>query len=107
MFSFLHGQNETPRLNTLRQLSLFATLSLPELHVIDGLLHERRYLQGEIIFDEGEEVWAKAGRNGCRFLFAHGEPLRESIAWGGPIVMNTEKELERSFEELRSGKFIR
>lgn len=59
------------------------------------------------IFDKGEEVWAKAGRTGCRFLFAHGEPLREPISWGGPIVMNSREELERAFEELERGTFIR
>jgi CRP-like cAMP-binding protein len=51
----LFQRKETPRLSTLRQLPLFATLSRLELNVVDGLLHERRYLQGEIIFDQGEE----------------------------------------------------
>jgi CRP-like cAMP-binding protein len=48
-------KKETSRLSTLRQLPLFATLSRLELNVVDGLLHERRYLKGEIIFDEGDE----------------------------------------------------
>jgi len=51
----LFQKKETPRLSTLRQLPLFATLSRLELNVVDGLLHERRYLKGEIIFDQGEE----------------------------------------------------
>lgn len=55
MLGFLHGRKEAPRLGTLRQLPLFAALSRPELRVVDGLLNERRYLKGEIIFDEGEE----------------------------------------------------
>ena len=55
MLAFFRGRNETPRLGTLRQLALFSTLSRLELRVVDGLLHERRYLKGEIIFDEGEE----------------------------------------------------
>jgi CRP-like cAMP-binding protein len=55
MLAFFQGRNETPRLGTLRQLTLFSTLSRRELRVVDGLLHERRYLKGEIIFDEGEE----------------------------------------------------
>ena len=55
MFGFLEGGAETPRLRTLRQLGLFSTLSRRELHIIDGLLHERRFLKGEIIFDQGEE----------------------------------------------------
>jgi CRP-like cAMP-binding protein len=55
MLAFFQGRNETPRLGTLRQLTLFSTLSRLELRVVDGLLHERRFLKGEIIFDEGEE----------------------------------------------------
>ena len=55
MLGLFQGRKETPRLGTLRQLSLFSTLSRRELRVIDGLLHERRYLKGEIIFDEGDE----------------------------------------------------
>lgn len=34
---------------------LFATLSATELRIVDGLLHRRRYLAGEVIFDEGED----------------------------------------------------
>ena len=55
MLAFFQGRKETPRLGTLRQLALFSTLSRLELRVVDGLLHERRFLKGEIIFDEGEE----------------------------------------------------
>jgi len=51
----LFQKKEPPRLSTLRQLPLFATLSRLELNVVDCLLHERRYLKGEIIFDEGED----------------------------------------------------
>ena len=47
--------NETPRLGALSKPLLFATLSRSELRVVDGLLHERSYLKGEIVFDEGEE----------------------------------------------------
>jgi CRP/FNR family cyclic AMP-dependent transcriptional regulator len=51
----LHRGRQTPRLSTLSKPLLFATLSSSELRVVDGLLHERSYLKGEIIFDEGEE----------------------------------------------------
>ncbi len=39
-------------------------------------------------------------------LFA-GTPLRESVAWGGPIVMNTQEELNLAFRELDDGTFIK
>jgi CRP-like cAMP-binding protein len=44
----------TPRLEQLRDVSLFADLTPSELAIIDKLLHERDYLAGEVIFDEGE-----------------------------------------------------
>ena len=55
MLGLFQGRNETPRLGTLRELALFSTLSRRELRVVDGLLHERRFLEGEVIFDQGEE----------------------------------------------------
>ncbi|HPS84615.1 MAG TPA: pirin-like C-terminal cupin domain-containing protein, partial [Bacteroidales bacterium] len=33
--------------------------------------------------------------------------LHEPVAWGGPIVMNTQEELNKAFEELDEGTFIR
>jgi redox-sensitive bicupin YhaK (pirin superfamily) len=41
------------------------------------------------------------------FIFLAGNPLKEPIAWGGPIVMNTQKELDIAFLELRNGSFIK
>ena len=55
MFGFLNRRLEHPRLAQIRQIGLFATLRPKELRVIDSLLYERRYLKGEIVFDEGEE----------------------------------------------------
>lgn len=44
-----------PRLQRLAGLSLFSGLSAGELRIVDALLHQRAYLAGEVIFDEGEE----------------------------------------------------
>ena len=62
---------------------------------------------GIVLFGKGKTVKATAGKKGARFMLATGKPLREPIAWGGPIVMNTEEELELAFEELRNGTFIK
>jgi redox-sensitive bicupin YhaK (pirin superfamily) len=42
-----------------------------------------------------------------RFVLAAGRPLREPIAWGGPIVMNTQEELDQAFAEISNRTFIR
>jgi redox-sensitive bicupin YhaK (pirin superfamily) len=60
-----------------------------------------------VMFGEGDTFMAKSRQNGVRFLLASGRPLREPVAWGGPIVMNTEAELEQAFNELNHGTFIK
>jgi redox-sensitive bicupin YhaK (pirin superfamily) len=60
-----------------------------------------------VLFDTGDEVTVQAGEHGIRFLLASGRPLEEPVAWYGPIVMNTEAELKRAYEELRAGTFIK
>lgn len=55
MFGFLKTHTMSPRLQRLKESALFATLTPLELKIVDDMLHERRYLADEIIFDEGEE----------------------------------------------------
>jgi redox-sensitive bicupin YhaK (pirin superfamily) len=59
-----------------------------------------------VLFDTGDEVAVQAGDEGIRFLLVSGEPLKEPVAWYGPIVMNTQKELQQAYEELREGTFL-
>jgi len=59
-----------------------------------------------ILFGEGDEFEVQAGREGIRFVLFSGRPLREPIAWGGPIVMNTREELQQAFAEIDDGTFI-
>jgi redox-sensitive bicupin YhaK (pirin superfamily) len=59
-----------------------------------------------ILFNSGQKFFAAAGDSGLRFLLLAGKPLKEPIAWGGPIVMNTEAELEKAFRELDAGTFV-
>ena len=60
-----------------------------------------------LLFGSGDTFWAKAGKNGIRFILLSGKPLKEPIAWGGPIVMNTREELNLAFQELDKGTFIK
>jgi hypothetical protein len=60
-----------------------------------------------ILFDTGDNITVQAGENGIRFLLVSGKPLEEPVAWYGPIVMNTEAELEQAFNELHDGTFIK
>jgi redox-sensitive bicupin YhaK (pirin superfamily) len=79
--------------------------------------------EGEGFFDEKESNPVKSGEvallkdgtemkvithaSHVRFLLISGKPIGEPIAWRGPIVMNTEAELDLAFKELREGNFIK
>lgn len=60
-----------------------------------------------VLFEDGEGVHVTTGGKPVRFLFMAGKPIGEPVAWQGPIVMNTENELETAFEEYRAGTFIK
>jgi hypothetical protein len=60
-----------------------------------------------ILFDRGDEVVVQAGEEGIRFLLVSGQPLKEPVAWYGPIVMNTQEQLRQAFEELQQGTFLK
>jgi redox-sensitive bicupin YhaK (pirin superfamily) len=59
-----------------------------------------------VLFDSGDEVTVQAGDQGIRFLLVSGKPLREPVAWYGPIVMNTQEELRTAARELKEGTFL-
>jgi quercetin 2,3-dioxygenase len=60
-----------------------------------------------VVFGAGDEVVVQAGEQGVRFLLVSGAPLKEPVAWYGPIVMNTQAELETAVRELQSGTFVK
>ncbi len=60
-----------------------------------------------MLFDRGDEVEVQAGPEGIRFLLVSGKPLEEPVAWYGPIVMNTQQQLQEAFEELERGTFLK
>ena len=60
-----------------------------------------------VLFDSGDEITVQAGDEGIRFLLVSGKPIKEPVAWYGPIVMNTQAELVQAVTELQNGTFIK
>ncbi|HLJ87025.1 MAG TPA: pirin family protein [Candidatus Angelobacter sp.] len=60
-----------------------------------------------VLFDRGDEIVVQAGDQGIRFLLVSGKPIEEPVAWYGPIVMNTQEQLQQAMSELQTGKFIK
>ncbi|MBI3436980.1 MAG: pirin family protein [Proteobacteria bacterium] len=73
----------------------------------DVLVRETAGNRSLVLFDRGDEVRVQAGEEGVRFLLVSGKPIKEPVAWHGPIVMNTRDELQQAVNELRNGTFIR
>ncbi|MCK0143458.1 pirin family protein [Aliiroseovarius sp. F20344] len=116
------GVTKTFQVNTRRQAfayvfegaGAFADAAVPQ-----GVLLEKevaghevniRDLSGNrtvIRFGEGDDVRVQAGPEGLRFLLVAGAPIREPVAWHGPIVMNTKDELRQAMSDLRNGTFIK
>lgn len=60
-----------------------------------------------VLYDDGDEVVITAKETPLRFLLVSGKPIGEPVAWYGPIVMNTQEELQTAFEEYEKGTFIK
>jgi redox-sensitive bicupin YhaK (pirin superfamily) len=60
-----------------------------------------------VLFSKGAHIRATTGDTKARFILISGKPIGEPIAWRGPIVMNTDEELDLAFREFRNGTFIK
>ena len=74
---------------------------------VERVVREQTGDRSLVLFGAGDEVTVQAGDQGIRFLLVSGKPIEEPVAWYGPIVMNTEQELEQAYRELEAGTFIR
>jgi redox-sensitive bicupin YhaK (pirin superfamily) len=71
---------------------------------------ERNPLLGDghlVLFGDGDSVAIHAGDEPVRFLLISGKPIKQPIAWYGPIVMNTQEELRLAYQELQNGTFVK
>ena len=60
-----------------------------------------------VLFEDGDAIHMTTAEDPVRFLMVSGRPIREPVAWYGPIVMNTREELTLAFDEYRNGTFIK
>ena len=55
----------------------------------------------------GTQVEIMAYEVDVQVLFISSKTLNEPISWGGPIVMNTKEELNKAFDDLSRGTFLK
>ena len=85
----------------------FGVLTEKDTAAGETLVRETTGNRSLVLFDSGDELTVQAGEQGIRFLLVSGKPIEEPVAWYGPIVMNTQAELQQAVRELRNGTFIR
>src|SRR5204863_1171663 len=84
----------------------FGVLTEKEVDGNETVVREKTGNRSLVLFDSGDEVTVQAGDEGIRFLLVSGKPLQEPVAWYGPIVMNTQEQLQEAYAELKEGTFL-
>ena len=57
------------------------------------------------VLSGGDQVAITAGTNGAQFLLVAATPINESVARGGPSVMNTKAEELQAFDDFQNNRF--
>lgn len=87
-------------------LNLFIFVVKGEVYLDKGIGNLIGEKVGALYNLEGD-LYLRANIKDARILLLGGKPLNEPIAWGGPIVMNTEQELQQAFLDIQKGQFIK
>ena len=99
---------------TIREGGAF-TYELPSeytafVYVYEGAVHigadEVVEAQYAALMNNGNHIKLTTQGRTARCIVVAGEPIDEPVAWGGPIVMNTQEELEQAFQSIEHGDFI-
>jgi redox-sensitive bicupin YhaK (pirin superfamily) len=59
------------------------------------------------LYADGDHIAVNTAEEPVRFLLISGKPIGEPVAWYGPIVMNSDEELQLAFDEYRKGTFVK
>lgn len=70
---------------------------------------ENDYVPGQAVVysDDGDYLKVETGDSDLRFIVLSGKPLKEPVAWYGPIVMNSREQLMEAVNDLRNNTFVR
>ena len=67
--------------------------------------HDKTENSSLILLEKGNTLTVKANEK-SEFLFIAGKPIGETIARGGPFVMNTKQEILQAVKDYHSGNFV-
>lgn len=96
-------KNSSIIINTEKEASIMLFTLLGEIYVGDELIKEKTAIK----LTEGDSVEIKSTDKNAQVLYIKSLALNEGIAWAGPIVMNTQEEIQQAYQDLRSDNFIK
>ncbi|MDD3106315.1 MAG: pirin family protein [Bacilli bacterium] len=96
-------ENATITIKTDRERSIMLFTLLNDASIGGQFVKEKTAVK----LSAGDFVTIKTEDKKAQVLFVSSFAIKEPIAWGGPIVMNTREELEKAFFDLRKGTFLK
>ena len=95
--------NSSITLNTERERSVMVFTLSGDAYIGGELVKEKTAVK----LTDGDALEIKATDERAQVLYVSSKRLDEPVVWGGPIVMNTQEELSKAFDDLRKGIFIK
>lgn len=96
------NSNQEFELKTNKEHTVMMFTLLGEAYISGVFVREKTAVK----LSGGDTIDIKTADKPAQILFVSSTPLKEPVAWGGPIVMNTREELMKAFEDLRRGTFL-
>lgn len=94
--------NASISIDTEAESSIMIFTLLGEISIGEELVKEKTAVK----LSTGNKVQIKCQSKNAQVLFISSSALKEPIAWGGPIVMNTKTQLQQAFADLDQGTFL-
>ena len=98
----LHS-NTAVSIKTEKERSVMVFTLLGDAYIAGTLLKEKTAAK----LTSGDYVEIRGTDQSAQVLFISSTLLKEPVAWGGPIVMNTKEELKQAFSDLKTGTFLK
>ncbi|MFA6370442.1 MAG: pirin-like C-terminal cupin domain-containing protein, partial [Bacilli bacterium] len=95
--------NQTFGLDVDAKRSIMLFTLVGEIMLNDQVIKEKTAVK----LSAGDRVEFSSLDRPVQVLYISSCALNESVAWGGPIVMNTKEELYQAFDELEKETFLR
>ncbi|MDD4200561.1 MAG: pirin family protein, partial [Eubacteriales bacterium] len=93
---------ESVKINTDSDASVMVFTLLGDAYIGGEPIKEKTAVK----LTDGDSLELKSTDGRAQVLFISSKRLDEPVVWGGPIVMNTRKELDKAFDDLRKGTFL-